>query len=215
MTKIDIGKTYGSLTIVSQSPEQKRSKQCECLCLCGKNVTMYINNLIRLKRNTCYCVERERIRATKKDHRSRSRHNIPEYLIWKGIRKRCFNKTCKAYSDYGGRGITLCPEWSDFLVFYSDMGPRQSEHHSIERIDNNGNYCKSNCRWATKAEQNGNTRKNHFITYNGKTQHLSKWAREVGLTEDCLERRLNLLKWPIEKALEIPRYGRWKPEIAL
>jgi hypothetical protein len=210
MSKIDIGKTYGSLTVVSQSPEQKRSKQCECFCLCGKNVTMYINNLIRLTRNTCYCEEREKIRATKKDHRSRSRHNIPEYKIWKDMRKRCFNKNCKAYSDYGGRGITICPDWSDFLVFYRDLGPRPSQTHSIERVDNNGIYCKDNCRWATRAEQTTNTRRNHYLSFNGETKHLSEWARTVGLSEDCLERRLNKLKWSTEKALTIPNRG-WGP----
>ena len=217
MTNIEIGKSYGSLTIISQSPEQKRSKQCECLCLCGKNVTMYINNLTRFRRNTCFCAQREKIRKRRygiSTWKGEIRKNeIPEYKIWKGIRKRCFNKNCKSYQDYGGRGITIDPKWSEFLVFYKEMGPKPSETYTIERIDNNGNYCKDNCRWATQAEQTTNTRRNHFLTFNGETKHLSAWARTIGLSEDCLERRLNKLNWSIEKALETPcrEWGPGKP----
>lgn len=211
MTNIDIGKTYGSLTVVSQSPEQKRSRQCECLCLCGNKVITYTYNLIRFKHKTCFCAQRDKIRLRKKRVYAKSERKCkPEYSVWKEIRKRCFNKNCKAYSYYGGRGITMSAEWNDFFVFYSDMGPRPSEAHTIERIDNNGNYGPGNCRWATQAEQNANTRKNHVITYNGETKHLSAWARTVGLSEDCLERRLNKLNWPIEKALVTPNRG-WGP----
>jgi len=211
MANIEIGKIYGSLTVISQSPEQKRSKQCECLCLCGKNVTMYINNLIRFKHKTCFCAQRDKMRLRKKRIYIKSwRKGKSEYSIWRGIRKRCFNKNCKAYPDYGGRGITISPEWSDFLVFYKDMGPKPSETHTIERIDNDGNYCKENCRWVTQAEQMANTRKTHFITYNGETRHLSAWARKIGLSEDCLERRLNKLKWTVDKSLTTPNRG-WGP----
>ena len=99
MTKIDIGKTYGSLTVVSQSPEQKRSKQCECFCLCGNKVIMYTYNLMRFKHKTCFCAQREKIRSRKRRIYLKSERKCkPEYAIWKGIRKRCFNKNCKSYS---------------------------------------------------------------------------------------------------------------------
>lgn len=85
---------------------------------------------------------------------------IPEYKIWKGMLNRCFYLGAKDYDRYGGRGITVCESWRrDFQTFYGDMGPRPSPTHSIDRINNDGNYEPSNCRWATPAEQRANQSK--------------------------------------------------------
>jgi hypothetical protein len=198
---INVGDVFGSLTVISQSSKQKKLRQCECSCICGNTVVVFINNLKNFRTKSCFCAAREKMRSKRIVH---SMTGSDEHKIWSGIKKRCLNKNNNAYNNYGGRGITIDVSWLDFQVFYEDMGPRPSSAHSVERVDNDLGYCKSNCIWATQPVQAGNKRNNHLITFNGETHHLAMWAREVGISEDCLERRLNLLKWPIERALTTP-----------
>lgn len=82
----------------------------------------------------------------------------PLYHIWKGMKERCFSPLHKNYKDYGRRGITVCKEWLDFDNFVNDMGERPTIKHTIDRVDNNKDYCKSNCKWSTQSEQSINCR---------------------------------------------------------
>jgi hypothetical protein len=88
---------------------------------------------------------------------------VPEYKVWAAMIQRCSNPNNADYPDYGGRGIRVCDRWLKFANFYADMGPRPSPQHSIDRIDNDGNYALGNCRWATAADQRANQRPRHAV----------------------------------------------------
>jgi hypothetical protein len=103
--------------------------------------------------------------------------------------------------NYGGRGIGVCERWHhSFVNFIADMGPKPTPTHTIERIDNDGNYEPSNCRWATRAEQNNNKRDNRIIEYNGQSLNVSQWATVTGLEESTIRHRLDS-GWSIKRAL--------------
>lgn len=123
------------------------------------------------------------------------------YKIWCEMRYRCDNPKFKQFQDYGGRGIKYCRSWSKFENFYADMGDPPTNDHSIERINNEGNYTPSNCKWATRIEQNNNKRNNRFITIGNKTLTLAQWSREVGVSAKVIDRRLRL-GWPVEKLIQ-------------
>ena len=130
------------------------------------------------------------------------------------MKARCLNKNDKSYKNYGGRGITVCPEWvNDFMIFYKDMGERL-QGLTLDRIDNNGNYCKENCRWSSPKEQNNNTRRNRFITYNGKTQTIAQWADELGINYHMLICRMNR-GWGAKRTLtESSNFGKYEKKVA-
>lgn len=131
--------------------------------------------------------------------------DTPEHNVWGHMRQRCHNTKNKSYKDYGGRGITICDRWRiSFQSFYQDMGPRPSADHQIDRIDNDGNYEPSNCRWATRETQLNNYRRNRFITIEGRTQSLKRWVDEFGLNYSTVHRRLQL-GWSNERALELKK----------
>jgi hypothetical protein len=114
---------------------------------------------------------------------------------------RCHNPKDKSYPRYGARGIRVCDRWRDSMVaFIDDMGPKPPGA-SIERIDNDGDYCPENCCWASAKQQNRNKRTNHFIEFNGRRLCVQDWASELGLTPSALLHRLKIM--PIEKALTI------------
>lgn len=124
------------------------------------------------------------------------------YRAWQNMRRRCTDPATPQFNDYGGRGITICPEWDTFSAFLADMGEAPADK-SLDRKDNNGGYSKANCRWATRREQTQNTRKNVFLAYRGKTLCVTEWARLVGLPLLTLYTRLHL-GWSIKDALTIP-----------
>lgn len=124
----------------------------------------------------------------------------PEYLVWHSMRFRCNDPRAGSYKYYGGRGIKVCERWEkSFANFFSDMGARPSNEHSIDRIDSNGNYEPSNCRWATLAVQAKNTSRCRKITFQGETLIMGDWASRFGINRHTLQYRLNQ-GWPLQKA---------------
>lgn len=128
------------------------------------------------------------------------------------MKSRCLNKNDDSYPDYGGRGIIVCDRWLNFENFLSDMGRRPSPQHTIERINNNGNYEPSNCKWATSAEQRLNTRRTVFIEVKGKRVKLQEFAKSLGLNAYMIYARMKN-GWTLDEALTIPikRYKKKAP----
>lgn len=133
-----------------------------------------------------------------------------EHNSWRGMRERCYNRNHSAYKNYGGRGIKICQRWKNsFLEFYADMG-KCPDGMTIERIDNDGDYEPSNCKWATRKEQSRNRRNwIALLTYNGRTQHLVDWAKELGIIPSALHNRIHKYNWSLERALSTTKSHRW------
>ena len=128
--------------------------------------------------------------------------NHPLYKTWTGIRSRCNSPTCKAFPEYGGRGLKVDPRWDSFEVFLSDMGDCP-EGMSLDRVDNSMGYYPDNCRWATPKQQANNRRNNVLITYDGVTKTMAQWAETYGIKKTTLHRRISY-GWSIEDALNRP-----------
>jgi hypothetical protein len=130
--------------------------------------------------------------------------NTPEYSAWCNIKKRCYDPSSKYYEHYGGRGIKVCDRWRySFSNFYEDLGLRPSKDYSLDRINNNGNYEPSNCRWATKYTQVNNKRTNRKITIGNVTQSLKVWTDDLNIPYYNVKNRLNHYDWSLEESLEL------------
>lgn len=144
----------------------------------------------------------------------------PLWYTWVDMVRRCNNPKRPGYSRYGGRGISVCPRWKDFWVFVEDVGTRPSKKHSLDRIDNDGNYEPDNTRWATAKQQNLNRRNNRYIELFGESLTVGAWAARYHVPRGTLLSRLNK-GWSPERAILTPklvpvkkyvpgaRYGAW------
>lgn len=194
------GDRFGKLVAVEYRGIRSRRAVWLCRCDCGITREMITDNLKRAK--SCGC--------DRKGNRTHGLRKSPEYMVWWAMRSRCHRPSSRGFKDYGGRGITVCDRWrQSFVAFHEDMGPRPSPQHTIERIDNNRGYEPDNCRWATKDEQQHNTRQNRLVTYNGLTLCVAEWAGRLGIKAATLCARLDA-GWPVEKAFVTPvrRWGR-------
>lgn len=188
--KIDlVGQKFSRLTVVDfyiNNNEYKTNAAIwTCVCDCGNLVNVIGQNLRNGITKSCGCLNKE----LKTTH---GMFDSAEYKVWQGMQQRCNNDNDHSYCNYGGRGITVCERWlHSFENFLSDMGFKPSSEHSIDRIDNNGNYEPGNCRWATKEEQANNRRNNVMCIYNGKEYTASQLAREYGININTFYSRLS------------------------
>lgn len=196
---IPIGTRFGKLVTTSLPFSFNQRTHIDCTCDCGSTCRANAGELVRGHKQSCGCFKRW------KD----LKHGFSgssEYTIWQGIKGRCLNPTDKNYFRYGGREITVCPEWTEsFEAFYRDMGTRPSTQHTIERRDNGAGYNKQNCYWATMKQQGRNRRDNHLLTYNNKTYCMTEWAEITGLSREAIRGRIRL-GWTIERALTEPQH---------
>lgn len=192
------GVLYGRLTVSGVAGVSLSGhRMWTCLCLCGEVVVVRASHLVAGEKKSCGCLRQDNQHSLSHGH---SKGGVSStYSSWANMKTRCTNPSSQDWKDYGGRGITFDPAWASFEKFLADMGERPPGM-TLDRKDNDGNYSKANCRWATQKEQARNSRTNRLITFGGKTQPMATWCEELGIPYDRTRTRL--------------RRG-WAPEIAL
>lgn len=188
------GKKVGNLIVLKETEKDKNGhSRFLCRCDCGNEIIVLSTNLIRNHTRSCGCKKGYYITNKKTKHGMS--HNSRLYRIYVKMKCRCYNSANPSYKNYGGRGIKIFDKWLDeengFMNFYEwAINNGYQDNLSIDRIDNNGNYEPSNCRWATDFEQANNKRNNHYITYKGETHTVAEWSRIIGIGYSSMQRRL-------------------------
>ncbi len=200
------GQKFGRLTALRRLGSKSNQSRWECECECGTIKDYALYQIKSGKTQSCGCLQKELTIQRSTIHGHSTREDMTDtYVIWCGIKARCFNENEPAYKNYGGRGITMCDRWNEsYENFLADVGERPSKKHSIDRIDNEKGYEPGNCRWATRAEQSRNNRRNVWYEHQGEKMVLNDWAKEYNIPQKTLWYRLRHAGWTIEKALNTP-----------
>jgi hypothetical protein len=195
------GQKFDRLTVIERDFSRKGTAFWLCLCECGAVTSSASGHLISGRKRSCGCYKKE---VTTYKNTTHGMADTPEYNTWCLIKKRCYDKNCRKYLGYGGRGIFMYEPWiTDFQAFYDHIGRKPSGSFSIDRIINSRGYFPGNIRWATPKEQGNNTRNNVNLTYLGKTQTIAQWAVETCLPYEAIRKRLER-NWSVERALTEP-----------
>jgi hypothetical protein len=197
-----VGQRFGHLTVVEfVDVARNGTTRWLCRCDCGNTTIVRHGNLKSGSTKGCGCLRH----VSRPRPLSPDRHRqFSEYALWIQMKARCNNPRHLYYHNYGGRGIQVCERWrKSFKDFYADVGPRPSRKHTLDRINNNGNYEPGNVRWATRTEQNRNRRDNRMMTLNGETYCMAEWAEKLGVDYAILHGRL-YQGWSDERALTAP-----------
>ncbi len=205
------GQRFGRLIVIEVDAKAKSGNyKWLCLCDCSKSLVILGASLRAGRSKSCGCFQRDNASIIHKNNQYSMKHGYASieseskaYIAWCGMRQRCTNHKNKRYRDYGGRGITVCKRWQEFVNFLEDMGEPPTDKHQIERIDNDKGYNKSNCCWATPKQNCRNRRNNRMISFNGITQCMSAWADKTGLHRNIIAWRLDN-GWSIKRALQTP-----------
>jgi hypothetical protein len=171
---IPTGCVFGRLTVVKDARDRSGKRAYLCSCQCGRVKIVNLQNLRRGLTKSCGCLHREIVSTHQMS-------NSPTHRSWSHMIQRCTNPKFKQFSDYGGRGISVCERWRRFENFLADMGTRPTSK-SIDRWpDKNGNYEPGNCRWADSFQQNQNTRKSVYVLFLGERLSMSEFSRRIGM----------------------------------
>ncbi|MBC8146887.1 MAG: hypothetical protein H8E98_02745 [Bacteroidetes bacterium] len=205
-----VNQKFNKLTVIKKDNKDLKGEHWFCKCSCENDKYVRVS-IYRLKSNhtkSCGCLQKEKVT---KNNISHNLWKSPEYSNWNSMIKRCYNKNNSCYKNYGGRGITVCDRWRDPIQglknFIKDMGPKPSNEYSIDRIDNDGNYEPSNCRWATQSEQCQNQRTNVIkniqeaneirIKYNTNQYTQEDLAKEYKCSIGTISLVVNNKQWKI------------------
>ncbi len=209
-----VGQKWGRLTAVRWTGRNREGRLGQSgqiwlfSCECGGEVEVIPYAVKTGNTHSCGCLRKESTSRTFKKH---GMSNSKENKTWRAMHSRCSTDPESAdYEYYAARGISVCERWNDFNNFLADVGMCPDPTYSIDRIDNNGNYEPSNCRWASKEEQCRNTSRNRYLTLNGRTQLLVDWARELKTDQSVIRGRIDRHGWSVEEALTRPIVSRKK-----
>ncbi len=207
-TPIDPTKKYGLLTPLRPAAErdQHGREQWHCLCDCGGKTIVKATYLRTGETISCGCRKRAGNRRT---HGCKTAAGAtPAYLAWSNMKRRCSNPKLKSWKNYGGRGISYDPRWEKFEDFLADMG-EPAEGQTLDREDNDGNYCKDNCRWVSHVVQSRNRRSNRLVTIHGESMPLAEAVeRFAQVSYFTVLNRLNL-GWSDHDAVLTAKTHRW------
>lgn len=202
------GQRFGRLTVVSRGDQDAGGRATwNVLCDCGTRRQVAGYSLRAGLSKSCGCLQ-ALLRA---EARPLTTEYAAEYSTWLQMRGRCSNPKATHFARYGGRGIRVCERWAEFEAFLADMGPRPSASHSIDRIDNDGNYEPGNCRWATDCEQANNQSRNVRVTIEGVTKTVAEWAATSPVSAAAIYRRI-VVGWAPERAVNGPRVKMRVPD---
>ena len=196
------GRRFGKLTVLRRTTNRGNKTMWECECDCGSVTVVSGSNLVQGNVKSCGCLWKETVPSVNKEKRTRhSESNTKLHKTWCNMRYRCNNPNCKFYSNYGGRGIKICKEWEIYENFRDwSLANGFEEGLSIDRIDNDGNYEPTNCRWVETKTQINNRRVSHNLTYQGVTHTIAEWSDITGIKWTTIKERLKH-GWSIEKVL--------------
>lgn len=204
MKRLDLtGLVYGKLTVLYYSHSNKDGRTVwHCKCNCGNEKDVSSKDLKRGTIRSCGCL---RIETSRKRMTTHGSTDTRLYNIWTSMKARCeTSKEEKFIKNYQNKGIIICDEWHDFSIFQKwALENGYADKLSIDRKDNNGNYCPENCRWVDQKTQQNNKSSNKRLTYNNKTQTIAQWAEEIGMKYNTLDERLRK-GWSVERALITP-----------
>lgn len=195
-----IGKKFGRYSVIAEVAPIKHGRNVIrrflCRCDCGTEKVIRGAGLRSGDSRSCGCYKRDAAKSRSNNllHGDTRRGVVsPEYRTWQSLKNRCYRIKNSDYSRYGGRGISVCDSWrNSFTQFLADVGRQPSPEHSIERIDNDGNYEPGNVRWATPFEQSRNKRNSRYFESGGKRLCLTDWAKELGVNRRTVLRHVRL-----------------------
>ncbi len=212
--KLDLtGRRYGRLTVLYEAPKKSGRIAWFCKCDCGGTKIATSNKLQLRECRSCGCLMYEARYCTHtihgdsgKTHENGKRKSTQLYHTWSGMKQRCINSNSSNYHNYGGRGITMYGQWNISFISFKEwaISNGYKKGLTIDRIDNNGNYEPSNCRWVSNSVQAWNKRITVYLEYDGKRLNMKEWSKLTGLTISQITNRRKS-GWSVKKILTTPR----------